>query len=64
MTNQKKDTKDYELKVRLVCKKCGRELTVDGRHIHHKSGTVSYLVYNADQDCIWCRAEKEKEESK
>ena len=60
MTNQKKDTENFELEVKFVCKKCGRELRADGRHIQHKSGTTSYLVYNVDNECVWCRVERER----
>jgi len=55
-----KPTKGFELKPRLVCKKCGREVLAEGRYIHHRSGTISFLIYNADRACIWCRMERGK----
>lgn len=50
----------FECKPKLVCRKCGRELHTDGRYIQHKSGTVSFQIYNANKPCYWCTIERKK----
>ena len=60
MTHEKKDEINFELKPVLVCKKCGRENHAGGNYTHHRAGTVSFQIYNADKDCIWCKMEAEK----
>jgi hypothetical protein len=57
MTSEKRT---YECEVKLVCKTCGRELNTDGHYVDHRSGTVSFIVYNADKTCYWCKMEKER----
>ena len=56
---------EYECRPVLLCRKCGRELATHGHYVEHrKAGTVSFVVYNADKPCYWCKMEKEQEEEK
>ncbi|HEY1198471.1 MAG TPA: hypothetical protein VGG32_07070 [Thermoplasmata archaeon] len=49
---------EYPLRVKLECRKCGREVHVDGRYVRHQGGAVSFIVHNTDKPCYLCTSDE------
>ncbi len=47
--------------IKLECQKCGRLWSTEGHYIRHRTGTVSFVVYNADRQCLSCARESPPE---
>lgn len=46
--------KKQTLDVLTECPKCGATLKAKGHVVKHRTGTMSFVVYNVNADCIYC----------
>ena len=45
--------------LKRVCKDCGYERGASGYPIHHRTGTISFVVSNLEDTCPMCANDKE-----